>query len=347
MGKPVVSVVMAVYNGKPYLEKSVRSILEQTFKDFEFIIINDGSEDGSGEVLEEWAAIDDRVQLVHQENMGLIASLNRGLDLARGRYIARMDADDVSHPKRFELQVDFLDVNSGAGVAGTQVEVISEEGEHIDHWTPPRASSLIAWRLLFNAPYVHPSVMARRELLEELNGYSKSARHSEDYELWTRAIQVSCLTSVPHTLLKFRVSENSVTGSKRREQMETNCRVAERYHRVLLGDKVEESIAHFLVWLCQFGFERAVEETGVDDFESVHEYLGRLYRGHRDRFGSEDANIQVRREVLPRLDLMAEKIAEERGPGVGLWYKIRARLMRPTYEVFPWLWRAAREKISL
>jgi glycosyltransferase involved in cell wall biosynthesis len=345
MERPEVSVLMAVYNGRPYLETSVRSILNQTFEDFEFIIINDGSEDGSEKTLEQFAAKDERVRLVHQENKGLITSLNRGLGMARGKYIARMDADDISDSERFEEQVHFLDSNPGVGIVGTQVEVINKRGEEIDHWAPPTESCLLTWRLLFNAPYVHPSVMARRNLLENLNGYSMSALHSEDYELWTRVAQVSRLSTVPQTLLKFRLLESSVTGANRQEQMRTNCRVATDFHRVLLGGATDEDIARFLVWLYQFGLERAVEETGVDDFGAVYEYLGRLYRAHRERFGSQGPNIQVRREVLPRLDLMAAKIAEEEGMGVGLWYKIRARLMRPTYEVFPWLWRSAREKL--
>jgi hypothetical protein len=128
--------------------------------------------------------------------------------------------------------------------------------------------------------------------------------------------------------------------------MKFSCESAvENLHRVLLGDLVDEDIAHFLIWLHQFGVERAVEETGVDNFESVYEYLGQLYQAHRARFNSQGWNIQVRREVLPRLDLMAAKIAEEKGMGVGFWYKVRARLMSPTYEVLPWLWRSARDKL--
>lgn len=342
---PEVSVVMAVYNGQPYLEPSIRSILDQTLEDFEFIVINDGSEDRSGEVLEQFAAKDDRVRLIHQENRGHVRSLNRGLGLAQGQYIARMDADDISHLKRLERQVNFLDANPEIGIVGTQVEVINEQGKKIEHWTPPTEPSLVAWRLLFNACFTHPSIMTRRSLLEELGGYAPWAESAGDHELWTRAVRLSELTTIPCTLLKFRRTENSITATKRAEQMQVNCRAAANLHRVLLGASAEEDIAHFLVWLYQFGFERAVEETGVDDFESVYEYLGRLYRVHRERFGSQEANIQVRREVLPQLDLMAAKIAEEKGWSTGVWYKVRARLMPPTQEVFPWLWRATREKV--
>lgn len=343
--RPEVSVVMAVYNGRPYLEESVESILSQTFEDFEFIIVNDGSEDGSGKILKQFAMKDERIQLVHQENRGHVASLNRGLKLAQGRYVARMDADDISHPERLRRQVNFLDDNPDVGVAGTQVTVIDEEGKEIDHWTPPTEPSLVAWRLLFNACFTHPSIMMRRSLLQELGGYALWAESAGDHELWTRAVQVSRLTTVPCTLLKFRRSGGSITATKRAEQMQVNCRAAANLHRVLLGESTNEDIAHFLVWLRQFGLERAVEETEVDDFESVYEYLGLLYRAHRERFGSHGSCIQVRREVLPRLDLMAAKMAEEKGAGIGLWYKIRARLMRPTYEVFPWLWRSARGKL--
>jgi glycosyltransferase involved in cell wall biosynthesis len=113
---------MAVYNERPYLGEAVQSVIDQTFTDFEFIITNDGSTDGSKEVLERFEQSDDRICLVHRKNRGLIASLNRGLDMARGKYVARMDGDDISRPERFERQVSFLERNPEIGILCRQAD---------------------------------------------------------------------------------------------------------------------------------------------------------------------------------------------------------------------------------
>jgi glycosyltransferase involved in cell wall biosynthesis len=345
MERPEVSVVMAVYNERPYLREAVESILDQTFRKFEFIIVDDGSTDGSADTLEEISKEDSRVRVFHLENQGPAGARNYALRHASGRYIAIMDGDDISLPERFEQQVRFLDKNPDVGILGTQVEVVDEHGEHIDYWSHPTDPATIAWRILFNACLIHSSVMMRRSLVSEMGGYAEWATCSHDHELWTRAVLNTRLTALPQTLLKFRLSENSITALRRREQMQMSCEAAAELHRALLGSLASEKIAHFLVWMYQFNLERAIDEADVDDFRAVFEYLGRLYRAHRDQFGPGEANVAVRRELLPRLDLMASKIAEEKGWSTGVWYKVRARLMRPTYEVFPWLWQAAREKL--
>jgi glycosyltransferase involved in cell wall biosynthesis len=204
MERPEVSVLMAVYNGRPYLETSVRSILNQTFEDFEFIVINDGSTDGSGEVLEQFAVSDKRIRVFHQENRGIVSSLNRGLEEAKGEYVARMDADDISLPKRLECQVHFLDSNPEIGIVGTQHVWIGRDGEVTHRPTLPTNSSFISWRLLFETCIVHPSILARRFLIQRLDGYADWAKYGEDYELWTRAV------------LEANSQKRNKSGSKRR-----------------------------------------------------------------------------------------------------------------------------------
>lgn len=343
---PRVSVVMSVHDGRPYLIQAVQSILKQTFEDFEFIIINDGSSDGSQTVLEQFAERDDRIRLLHQTNRGLTASLNRGLELARGTYIARMDDDDISHPDRFERQVRFLENNPDVGVLGGGARVIDENGDPTDYWMPPTKHGHITWRLLFNACFTHPSVMVRRALLQELGGYADWARCSQDHELWTRAALATRLAALPDELIQFRRSEGSITATSRDAQMNTNCRAAAQLHQALLGSAADDDIAHFLVWLHQFDLDTATEETGVEDFHFVFEYLRALYRAHVERFCKEGSCVQVRREVLPRLDLMAEEVAKSQGWGAGVWHKARARLMPPIQDAIPWMWRAARDRLS-
>src|SRR3989337_2996755 len=122
-----VSVIMSVYNGERHLRESVDSILNQTFQDFEFIIINDGSKDQSKYILESYK--DERIKLIHNKNMGLTKSLNIGISIAKGKYIARQDADDISEPERLKTQYDFMEANPGLGLIGSQFEVIKENGE--------------------------------------------------------------------------------------------------------------------------------------------------------------------------------------------------------------------------
>jgi glycosyltransferase involved in cell wall biosynthesis len=346
MKEPEVSVLMAVYNERPYLEEALRSILDQTFKDFEFIIINDGSTDGSKEVLERFADADDRIQLVHQPiNQGLIYSLNRGLDLARGRYIARMDADDISHPKRLERQVDFLHANSRIGIVGSRIEWITPDGVSKKVWRLPTDPDLIAWKLLFNACLDHPTILARKSVMEELGGYAEWPVIAEDYELWTRAVREFRLANLPQVLLRHRQHEASVTIKRRDEQIRVCCRIAANFHRALLGDRVSEKLAHWLVWMETKGIDRAVEETGVRDLSMVQRYLRDLYNGYVQSLCSNELNIDVRRHALARLDTIAS--ADNSRVSKTVLQKVKNRFMRPRKQVVPWVFVSAKEKMGL
>lgn len=348
---PPVSVLMPVYNGRPYLERAVRSVLDQTFENFEFIIINDGSTDGSREVLERFAANDDRIRLVHHENQGPAASLNRGLDLARGRYIARMDADDVTHPERFERQLCFLESNPEIEVVGTQIESIDADGTpsgKLSGWFLPTDPDMVAWSLLFHSCLCDPSILARHSLFRELNGYAEWVGHSGgDYELWTRAVLKSRLVNLPEKLHQYRQHGDSITRTKRSGQLRTSCKAVGALHRALLGPSVDERISHFLLWMEEKNLDTAVEETGLDAYSAVHRHLRALYEAHARRLsGTDGPNIQVRRRALHKLDLLARKIAEERGWAPEALYKVRARLMRPVSEVPPWVLKAVRRRID-
>lgn len=347
MSQPLLSVVMPVYNARPYLEEAVLSILSQTFEDFEFIIINDGSTDGTKEVLERFADRDDRVRLVHQENRGLVTSLNRGLDTARGSFVARMDGDDISHPERFERQVEFLHSHPEVGGVGTQIKYVDAGGRVTGTWPLPTDPGMVSWKLLFNSCLCHSSTMIRRALLNELGGYAEWAYLAEDYELWTRIVQVSRLANLPETLLKFRRHEGSVTVSRRPEQIRVCGDIAAEYHRALLGQGAKTQMAKFLVWMETEGVERAVAETGVHDFTAVHEYVRALYRAHRKHMVPINGNTSVRRAALPKLDTLSDRIKERYGYGSELLYKARARFMPPRYEVIPWVYRAALERLPI
>jgi glycosyltransferase involved in cell wall biosynthesis len=346
MEKPEVSVVMAVYNERPFLKEAVQSILAQTFEDFEFIIINDGSTDGSQETLGRFAECDERIRLVHQENRGLVSALNRGLSMAGGQYIARMDGDDVTHPERFERQVNYLNTHSRVGILGTRAQKIDENGEPTIRWTLPTNPDTIAWQLLFNTRLCHPAVMARKSILEDLSGYSAWATHAEDYELWTRAVLRTRLANLPDVLHRLRRHEGSITVEKRVEQVQTTVKAAVTLHRSLLGVRTNEQLSRFLIWMHIIGIERAIEETGLEDFPAAFEYMCSLYEVFVHQVASGGSSVEARQSALPKLDSMSKKIGKKEGWVREVEYKLRARTMSPFHEAIPWVCKAIERRFE-
>ncbi|WP_263784433.1 glycosyltransferase [Salinibacter grassmerensis] len=340
------SVVMSVYNDCPYLGEAVQSILEQTFDNFEFVIINDGSTDGSKEVLEQFEEQDDRIRLFHQKNRGLTPSLNRGLHEARGAYIARMDGDDISRPKRLEKQVRFLDSNSEVGIVGTRVDQMDADGESNGEWHLPTKPDLIAWELLFHNCLCHPSVMIRHSLLEELGGYANWAAQAQDYELWTRAVLESRLANLPEKLHRLRRHGNSITDTKRAEQLQVCCEATARLHEALLGVEANEKFAYFLAWMHHENVQIAIEETGLRKLPGVHEYVRTLYRVYVRAVLPKHRNMEVRHNALYKLDTLANDIQRHEGRFAGSLHRLRARFMHPRSEFALWLIQAVKIKLS-
>lgn len=213
MTSPRITVALSVYNNAPYLAQALESILEQSFGDFELVIVDDGSTDLSPAIIDRYAAIDPRIRVIHQSNQGLVASLNHIIATARGAYIARMDGDDIALPERFARQVALLDTNADHGVVGTQIWTIDEHGERradrtVDH---PLSSETISAALPTGSPLCHPSVMMRRDLLEAVGGYRPAYRHSEDYDLWLRLSERTRMANLPQRLHLYRYSTTQVS----------------------------------------------------------------------------------------------------------------------------------------
>ncbi len=214
---PVVSFLMSNYKTPPaHLRRALDSILEQTMPDFEAVIINDGVKDESYEMLSEYAAKDERIRLIENErNLGLPASLNKGIDACRGKYIARMDTDDICLPERLKLQTEYMDTHPDVMFAGAWADVFDEdENSPYAHWQPvmcPQEEYRI--RLLFSGEplLVHPTVVFRASFLRE-NGlrYSEDPRYrySEDYEMWTRCADCGAAGILEQTVLKYRGVQN-------------------------------------------------------------------------------------------------------------------------------------------
>jgi glycosyltransferase involved in cell wall biosynthesis len=245
-GCPDMTVLMPVYNGEKYLRKSMESILQQTWQRFEFLIINDGSTDGTAAILDHYRSMDNRIRVYDQENSGVIASLNKGCRLAKGRYIARMDADDVSLPTRLERQLHYLEHHQEVGVLGTWMEQIDEDAGHLDFFRPPITHDLIAWRMLFECVLAHPTVVMRKTLLEKAGGYSAAYRHIEDTELWSRLIHVTRFSNLPETLYVRRVHKDSICSMYGDRQYEVGVEIRCRMFQDLLHGIVGREVVEWL-----------------------------------------------------------------------------------------------------
>jgi len=204
---------MPVYNVAPYIEESINSILQQSYTDFEFIIIDDGSTDGTLEKI--YSFQDSRIKVIaHQTNMGLVASLNEGISISSGKYIARMDGDDYSLPRRLERQVSFMEVHPHVGVCGGQALYLGTN----QITTKPFAHEDIKCWQLFHCTFVHPSVIIRKSVLETHGIRYLPYIHAEDYEIWNRLAEVTELVNLPDLLVHYRLHAGQVSTLHRIQQ---------------------------------------------------------------------------------------------------------------------------------
>jgi hypothetical protein len=211
---PTITVAMSVYNNAPYLPAAIESILGQSFTDFEFLIVDDGSSDGSGAIIDSYAARDKRIRPLHQENQGLIASLNRTLREARAPLIARMDGDDIALPARFERQLAFLAAHQDHGVVGTWARCIDETGRPHHRQCPrqPTSHDQLLEQLETGPLLSHPTVLMRRHLVLAIGGYRDAYRHCEDHDLWLRLSARTRMSTLPEELILYRHSEEQVSS---------------------------------------------------------------------------------------------------------------------------------------
>jgi glycosyltransferase involved in cell wall biosynthesis len=210
---PKVTVLMPVYNAERYLREAINSILGQDFSDFEFLIIDDGSTDGSAAVIASCADSRFRV-LSHGQNWGIVRTLNQGLAAAGGDYIARMDSDDVSLPARLRQQVRFMDENPDVAVCGTFYRSFGAGRERTVRL--PRDPETLRTMLLFASPLAHPTVMIRRSFLVSHDlSYREEDRHFEDMGLWKECAERGRIANLPRVLLRYRLSPGGVSRQEK------------------------------------------------------------------------------------------------------------------------------------
>lgn len=293
----LISVIMPVFNSEKYVAEAIESILNQTFNDFEFIIIDDGSTDNSLKIIKEYSQKDNHIRVVvNQENKGIAGSLNIGIALARGEYIARMDADDISLPERFEKQVAFMENHPEIGVVGTSFSRIDEKENVIEEvkliTQPPR----IWWRMFFINPIVHPSVMMRRNIF--INGkfkYNRKSEPAEDYDLWFQIMSHYAIANLSEGLLLYRVHNENISFVKRQEQLRITEKVLKLRTEEILHMNLPEHYGRYIM-----GFSK-IESLWVA--WKVCWAISRLYRYFLRKFSQidKDDRLFVQRDYIKKI----------------------------------------------
>ena len=227
---------MSVYNGERYLSLAIESILKQTFKDFEFIIVDDGSTDRSLEIIRKYEKKDSRIRVLVQENQGLAAALNNGIAMACGKYIARMDDDDISLPKRLDIQYNFMEAHPEILACGGISVIINKWGDEYMFWEKQEDAPMIDDFAEIDSKHIisgasslcHPSSIFRKAAWEAVGGYSADLRYAQDLDLWLKMGEHGALTNLQEPLILYRFHNNTASGTHRQEQYECVCLAVKR-----------------------------------------------------------------------------------------------------------------------
>ena len=242
---PRISCLLPVYNGEAFLVEAVDSILSQTYRDFELVVVDDGSRDATPDILRAFAETDDRVRVVRRENGGIVAALNTGLSASRGEYLARMDADDISLPDRFQFQMDYLDAHPGCVLVGGVARSLNPDGSFGGRTTggrhlrtdlscfPPRV-----------AVAMHPLIMVRRAALFQVGGYRSSFPHAEDYDLFLRLSKLGTIDNPGRDMLIYRRHEDAIS-LKHLETQERSAALAEMH--AIAADSTDGEVPPWLL----------------------------------------------------------------------------------------------------
>ncbi|MBI2552394.1 glycosyltransferase [Candidatus Uhrbacteria bacterium] len=246
MTNPTVSVLLPVYNGEKFIAEAVQSMLEQTYRDFELIVIDDGSTDRTAAILDQFH--DTRIlRLRNPENLGLVRSLNLAAQKAQGKYLARMDADDVSHPARLEKQVKFFELNPEVGVVGTAVRQTDARGRALSTLVYPETHELIFWRFFFGLALQHPTVMLRADLFNAVHGYNEEFPCAQDTELWSRLLERTKFANLPEVLHYRRMHGKSVGSAHYAAQRRYDAEIRRAFFTRVIGSTPSLAACEWLV----------------------------------------------------------------------------------------------------
>ncbi len=276
---------MPVYNAEKYLSEAMQSVLSQTYHNFEFIIVNDGSTDNSLQILNNFS--DKRIKVIsHKKNLGIIKSLNKAIENSQGKYIARMDADDICFKKRFEKQIKFLEHNPNIDICGTWIRNFGTKNYV---WQTPTKHEIIRARMLFESSLAHPSVMIRRAFLKQSKlMYEKEYVHAEDFAFWVKAGEKTQLSNYPEPLLRYRTHPGQTPIKYQLTQQHSSWKIR-KYQLNKMGikpNKKEQKLHQSLSrWSRDFHFF---------DFWSIGNWLrSLLIQNHKKKYYSQSRLVLV------------------------------------------------------
>ncbi|EAI0254946.1 glycosyltransferase family 2 protein, partial [Campylobacter coli] len=284
--KPLVTVIMPAFNRENYISFAIESILNQDYLNFEFIIIDDCSTDATYNIIQEYAKRDQRIIVLrNKKNKGIVYSLNRCLERSRGKYIARMDDDDISLPERIEKQVNVMEKDISIVVAGTYFKPMDENLEFFGNWVNVCKHEMIKLKMMFECPICHPTVMIRASFLKENNlKYSYKYQYAEDYKLWSDIIQKGGkIINIPEVLLFYRISNSSISRNRLTSKLQKHNSeiIAYHYRQFILGSEIKSMFLLNHVTPLEFCKKqliyKAVQEIQINneqiDYDKVQQFV--------------------------------------------------------------------------
>jgi len=284
---------MSVYNGAKFLAEAIDSILAQTFTDFEFIIINDASSDDSLHIINSYK--DARIVLLQNtKNIGLTKSLNIGIAKAKGKYIARMDADDISMPKRLEKQVDFMEEHLEFAFCGTRAKTINDVGDQVNFFKEPLDSNKILGTLLLKNCFFHSSITIRRDALLTVSGYDEEFIYAQDYRLYLQLFESQLYgTNINESLLVFKVSSSGVSQTNTESQDNFACKAIQKTlkssYGINVGVSLLKNIRKSIIYSEKLGVKQQIQSAY---------FFRKLYRNYHNRFFNNKLACETIRSLI-------------------------------------------------
>ena len=315
---PLVSVLIPIYNGKDYLVESIASILKQKYHNLEIIIINDGSTDDSQQLIEKFD--DMRIKSIQQSNQGLAATLNRGIALASGKYIARQDQDDLSHPNRILSQLKYMESHPECVLLGTWAQIMETDKLANRFHYHPIDEPTLRYQLLFNNPFVHSSVLLRRSALLQVGGYTTDPERQppEDFELWSRLSRLGSIANIGEVLLTYREVQGSMSRSGPTPFKQRLIKICSENIAATTHLPVDDSSIQSIVKLTHGDLASLREKP---DFARMKKVLLMAIDGLKN----DDELITLREDAANRVEVMQSAWMVRNTPLIDLFYKVRAR----------------------
>ncbi len=294
---PKISVIMPVLNGEKYLNQAIESILNQTFTDFELIVVDDGSTDQTPEILRSYAELDERVRiLTNPENKGISYSRNRGVEYSRGEYIANMDADDWCFPERFEKQVDYLVHHPEIAVLGTSCYKVDENGVLQRIITYPTSSGMIRWSMIFSCPFCNPCVMIRKKIFDDPSiRYEECVPPAEDYMFWSLVVQNYKMANLKDALTYYRWHKTNISITQNSAQWMYSLEITRKQIRIYTGIEPVMNLIE--------GIRKPERVQNFSDAKDILKIYKKLLKATKSWELTDEESINIKKNAIRRVKL--------------------------------------------